>query len=157
MTQTTTDEAECGKPSVAIASDHAGYEQKSRLVTFLRQQGYTVVDLGPDDDSRVDYPDFAAKVAGTVASGQADKGVLVCGTGIGMAIAANKIAGIRAANVTTAQMAALARQHTAANVVSLSGRFVESEVNEHIVITFLSTDFEGGRHGLRVEKIDALG
>ena len=156
MMQASADSTDIKKLRVAIASDHAGFEQKTRLVAFLRGQGLDVIDCGPEDDSRVDYPDFATKVAYAVVGGQADRGILVCGTGIGMAIAANKIAGIRAANVITPQMAALARQHNDANVVSVSGRFIDPDVNEQIVTTFLSTDFEGGRHSLRVEKIDAL-
>ena len=141
---------------VAIAGDHAGFEQKSQLLEFLNQLGYETIDLGPDDESRVDYPDFANKVALAVASGEADFGVLVCGTGIGMAIAANKTPGIRAANVITAQMAALAREHNDANVLTLSGRFVELDINKEILTTFLNTAFGGGRHSQRVDKINAL-
>ena len=141
---------------VSIASDHAGFDEKELLVGYLRELGYDVLDRGPADDGRVDYPDFAALVAGDVAQGEAQRGVLVCGTGIGMAIAANKVDGIRAANVTSPEFAALAREHNDANVVTLSGRFVSDEVNRAIVKTFLETEFAGGRHAGRVQKIMAL-
>lgn len=141
---------------VSIASDHAGFDEKQLLVGYLQDLGYEVCDRGPSSAERVDYPDYAELVARDVASGRADRGVLVCGTGIGMAIAANKVDGVRAANVTTAQFAALAREHNDANVVAVSGRFVDDADNRIIVETFLSTDFAGGRHAGRVEKIMAL-
>jgi len=141
---------------VSIASDHAGFEEKQLLVEYLRELGHEVTDRGPDNDNRVDYPDFAELVANDVASGEADRGVLVCGTGIGMAVAANKVHGIRAANVTTPEFAELAREHNDANIVTVSGRFVSDETNRAIVKTFLETDFGGGRHAGRVEKIMQL-
>lgn len=141
---------------VSIASDHAGFEEKQRIVDYLLELGHDVVNCGPDSDDRVDYPDYAALVAESVVSGSADRGVLVCGTGIGMAIAANKVNGIRAANVTSPEFAALAREHNDANVVTLSGRFVTDEVNRAIVKAFLETEFGGGRHAGRVDKIMAL-
>ena len=115
-----------------------------------------MIDLGPDSEERVDYPDYAALVARTVAQGDADRGVLVCGTGIGVALAADKVAGIRASSITTPEFAELFRQHNDGNVVCLSGRFVEPEVNREIVRVFLTTEFEGGRHADRVAKIMAL-
>ena len=142
--------------NISIASDHAGFEQKQALRDYLSEQGHIVSDCGPDSDDRVDYPDFAALVARDVADGAADYGVLVCGTGIGMAVAANKIHGIRAVNCINVQFAQLAREHNNANVVTLSGRFVELEENERILDAFLSTEFGGGRHAGRVEKIMAL-
>lgn len=141
---------------IAIASDHAGFEEKGLLGAYLREAGHEVSDLGPADGNRVDYPDFAQKVAQAVASGAAERGVLVCGTGIGMAIAANKVGGIRAANVTSPEFAALAREHNDANVVALSARFVSDQQNRAIVDAFLATDFAGGRHSARVDKIRAL-
>ena len=141
---------------VSIASDHAGFEEKELLRGHLAAQGHEVLDRGPADDSRVDYPDFAVLVARDVADGTAERGVLVCGTGIGMAVAANKVHGIRAANVTSPEFAALAREHNDANVVTVSGRFVDDATNRAIVDTFLSTEFGGGRHAGRVEKIMAL-
>lgn len=141
---------------VSIGSDHAGFEQKQALVDYLMGKGYDVIDRGPDNDDRVDYPDYAAPVAHDVADGVAERGVLVCGTGIGMAVAANKIHGIRAVNCITTQFAELAREHNNANIVTLSGRFVELDENERILDAFLSTDFGGGRHEGRVAKIMAL-
>jgi len=141
---------------VSIASDHAGFEEKQLLCGYLGELGYEVVDRGPENDDRVDYPDFAAAVAHDVATGAAERGVLVCGTGIGMAVAANKVRGIRAANVTSPEFAALAREHNDANIVTVSGRFVNDETNRAIVKTFLETEFGGGRHAGRVEKIMKL-
>ena len=141
---------------IAIASDHAGFEQKQALVEFLAGLGHEVSDLGPDTADRVDYPDFAVKVAHAVAGGQADRGVLVCGTGIGMALAADKVAGVRAANIVSPEFADLCRRHNDANVITLSGRFVSLEENERILKVFLASEFEGGRHAQRVAKIMAL-
>lgn len=139
---------------VALGSDHAGYEQKERIKAHLTEQGLEVDDLGTDSaDESVDYPDFAFRVGQAVAGGDADYGVLVCGTGVGMAMAANKIEGVRAANVTDPEFAGLARAHNDANVVAVSGRFVPLEVNQRIVDAFLKTSFEGGRHERRVDKI----
>jgi ribose 5-phosphate isomerase B len=142
--------------TVALASDHAGFEQKRQLATWLKTQGFKTRDLGPATDERVDYPDYATLVAKAVAKGEADFGVLICGTGIGMAIAANKTAGIRAANITTPQFAALAREHNDANVIALSARFVDLKINQQALAAFLATPFAGGRHASRVEKITAL-
>ncbi len=141
---------------ISIASDHAGFDQKSLLAAYLSKAGHQVVDRGPSDDDRVDYPDYAVLVAHDVSEGRAERGVLVCGTGIGMAMAADKVAGVRAANVTSAEFAALAREHNDANVVTLSGRFVDVDENKRILDAFLSTDFGGGRHAARVAKIMAL-
>ena len=123
---------------------------------YLAAQGHAVIDRGPDTDDRVDYPDYAELVARDVAGGAAERGVLVCGTGIGMAVAANKVDGIRAVNVVTPQFAELSREHNDANVVTLSGRFVDEETNRAILDAFLATPFGEGRHAGRVEKIMAL-
>lgn len=141
---------------LSIGSDHAGFEQKQALAAYLREAAHEVIDRGPDNDDRVDYPDFAVPVARDVAEGAVDRGVLVCGTGIGMAMAADKVPGIRAANIITPQFAALCREHNDANLITLSGRFVSLEENERILDAFLSTDFAGGRHEGRVAKIMAL-
>lgn len=139
---------------VLIGSDHAGFDQKEVIKQHLVDEGYEVVDAGSyNDTDSVDYPDFAKEVGRAVASGEADRGVLVCGTGVGMAIAANKVPGVRAANVTSPEFAHLARAHNDANVVTISGRFVPSDVNELIVDAFLATDFEAGRHQRRLDKI----
>ena len=141
---------------ISIASDHAGFEQKQLLAEYLQSKGHEVIDRGPADDNRVDYPDFAQLVAADVVNGTVERGVLVCGTGIGMAIAANKVNGVRAANIVSAAFAALCREHNDANVITLSGRFVDPSANKEILDTFLLTDFGGGRHAGRVEKIMAL-
>ena len=141
---------------LSLGSDHAGFEQKNQLADFLIELGYDVIDRGPETDDRVDYPDYAQRVARDVAEGVAEYGVLVCGTGIGMAIAADKVPGIRAANIITPEFAALAREHNNANIITLSGRFVDLDTNKDILRTFLTTDFGGGRHAQRVEKIMAL-
>jgi ribose 5-phosphate isomerase B len=141
---------------LVIGSDHAGFEQKERLKAHLTDNGHEVSDVGTfDGETSVDYPDFALAVARTVARGDAELGVLVCGTGIGVAIAANKVHGVRAANVTDPEFARLARQHNNANVVTVSGRFVPVSVNTEIVDAFVDTAFEGGRHADRVAKITA--
>jgi ribose 5-phosphate isomerase B len=141
---------------ISIGSDHAGFAQKEQLKAYLQGKGHDVVDRGCYSDERVDYPDFAKPVALDVASGRAERGVLVCGTGIGMAMAADKVPGVRAANVITPQFADLCREHNDANVITLSGRFVELQTNEEILDIFLSTDFGGGRHTGRVAKIMEL-
>lgn len=141
---------------ISIASDHAGFEAKTRLIDYLRSKGYELIDRGPENDDRVDYPDFAARVAGDVSEGRVDRGVLVCGTGIGMAMTANRFKGIRAANVVSPEFAALSREHNDANVVCLSARFVDEATNEKILDAFFATDFGGGRHAGRVAKIDEV-
>lgn len=141
---------------IVIGSDHAGFDQKQRLATYLAEKGHEVRDVGTSNaEESVDYPDFALAAARAVADGEADFGVLVCGTGIGMAVAANKVAGVRAANVTDPEFAKLAREHNDSNVVTLSARFVPVQVNETIVDEFLGTEFGGGRHAGRVAKITA--
>lgn len=142
---------------VAIASDHGGFDQKGALADFMATElSCDVTDFGPETGDSVDYPDYAVKVAQAVSSGDADFGVLICGTGIGMAVAADKVPGVRASSITSPAFAELFRQHNNGNVVCLSGRFVDLEVNKQIVKTFLTTKFEGGRHERRVEKIMAL-
>ena len=141
---------------IAIASDHAGFEQKQLLLKHLADAGHNVTDLGPENDSRVDYPDFAHRVAEAVSRGCVDRGILVCGTGIGMAISANKVPGVRAANVINVEFAALSREHNDSNILCLSGRFVDVEENIRCVDAFLETDFAGGRHETRVKKMMAL-
>lgn len=141
---------------IALGSDHAGFSQKEQLKRYLSDKGYDVVDKGCESDERCDYPDFAVPVARAVAGGKADRGILVCGTGIGMAMAADKVPGIRAANITLPDLAPLCREHNNANVVTLSGRFVSLEDNKKIVDAFLTTEFAGGRHERRVNKIMKL-
>ncbi len=138
---------------VAVASDHAGFCQKAQVVDFITSLGHEAVDLGPATDDRVDYPDFAHKVAWGVAEGEYDRGVLICGTGIGMAMTADKVPGIRAVAIQTPGFAELCREHNDANVVCLSGRFVDPATNDEIVRIFLTQEFGGGRHAARVEKM----
>jgi len=134
---------------VVIGSDHAGFEQKERLKEHLAAKGYDLIDVGTvNAEDSVDYPDFAIQAGRKVARGDADLGVLVCGTGIGMSIAANKVRGVRAANVTIPEFAVLAREHNNANVVTVSARFIPVQVNEEIVGRVLTPDFAGRRHGL---------
>ena len=112
---------------ISLGSDHAGFEQKDALAAFLVDEGHDVIDRGSENDDRVDYPDYALRVARDVAEGAADYGILVCGTGIGMAMAADKVPGVRAANIVNTEFAALCREHNDANVLTLSGRFVSLE------------------------------
>ena len=144
------------KRVVSIGADHAGFEQKQRLTAWLTENGHEVIDRGPMSDARVDYPDYALPVAEDVAQGRAWRGVLVCGTGIGMALAADKVPGIRAANIINPHFAALCREHNDANVITLSGRFVDFDTNCRILEAFFATEFGAGRHTGRVQKIMAL-
>ena len=141
---------------VATGSDHAGYRLKQLLADRLAERGHEVLDLGAHDESRVDYPDYGAAVGRAVADGRADLGVCVCGSGIGIAMAANKIGGIRAATVHDAVSASLARQHNDANVVCFGQRLVDDGVALEALDAFLDASFEGGRHAGRVAKLDAL-
>lgn len=138
---------------IAIASDHGGFDQKAPIAEHIRSLGHEVVDLGPTTGERCDYPDYGDKVARMVARGDADRGVVLCGTGLGITMTADKVPGIRATAVQTVQFAQLAREHNNANVIGLSGRFVSLETNMQIVDTFLTTEFAGGRHTARVEKM----
>jgi ribose 5-phosphate isomerase B len=141
---------------IAIGSDHAGFESKEKAKTELSELGVEVIDKGTDSLDSVDYPDFGAAVARAVASGEVDRGVLICGSGIGISIAANKVAGARAALCWNEETARLARQHNDANILCFGGRFVTPEVAATMVRVFLETDFAGGRHAERVAKLSAL-
>jgi ribose 5-phosphate isomerase B len=139
--------------TVAIAADHGGFDLKSALIPELHGLGYDVLDLGTMSRDSVDYPDFAATLADAIAQGRAARGVLICGTGIGMSIAANRHRAIRAALVHDGTSARLARQHNDANVLVLGGRVLGAEVARDCVKTFFTTAFEGGRHAQRVAKM----
>ncbi|MBI2794661.1 MAG: ribose 5-phosphate isomerase B [Ignavibacteria bacterium] len=141
---------------ISIGSDHAGYRHKEALKKALEEDGHAVIDVGTASEDSVDYPDFASAAARLVAEGKAEMGVLVCGTGIGVSIAANKIKGIRAANVTNVEMARLAREHNDANMVAVGARITPVALAIEIVRTFLKSEFSGGRHTKRVEKIQDL-
>jgi ribose 5-phosphate isomerase B len=140
--------------AVLLAADHAGYELKQDLARHLTDLGYEAVDLGTDSPDSVDYPDFAHRLAEGIERGEGSQGILCCGAGIGMSMAANRHAGVRAANCLDERMAALAREHNDANVLCLGSRLLDSDQAKKIVWTFLETPFGGGRHGRRVEKIE---
>lgn len=139
---------------IALAADHAGFELKQHLAEYLRGQGHDVDDLGTHDRQSTDYPDYAARVARSVAAGEADRGVLVCGTGTGMAMAANRHRGVRAVATGDLAVAALARRHNDANVLAFGARLIAAPLAELVLETFLTTAFDGGRHATRVGKMD---
>lgn len=141
---------------IAIGADHAGFEEKENIKTTLDEIGIEYTDMGTMSADSVDYPDYARKVAEAVASGEVDKGLLMCGSGTGMAISANKVKGVRAAVAWNEDIARLARQHNNANVLALPARFASKEEMANIVKAFFSTDFEGGRHAPRVDKISQI-
>lgn len=141
---------------VALGADHAGFELKDALKRTLDALGVPHHDFGTDGPDSVDYPDFAARVASSVADGSFDRGILVCGSGIGMAIAANKVPGIRAAAISDPDSARLSREHNDLNVLTLGARMTPPDRAEAIVRTFLDTAFAGGRHSGRVAKIHQL-
>ena len=136
-----------------VGADHAGYELKGTLTRFLQEAGDEVIDVGTNSTSPVDYPDFADAVAAALNDGRAARGVLICGTGIGISIAANRHAGVRAAPCHDGLTARLARQHNDANVLALGGRIIGIETAKDCLTTFLQTPFEGGRHARRVAKL----
>ncbi|MFL6468360.1 MAG: ribose 5-phosphate isomerase B [Pyrinomonadaceae bacterium] len=141
---------------IALGADHAGFEEKELLKKTLDDIGVDYEDMGTDSPDSVDYPDYAKKVADAVSKGDFEQGLLVCGSGTGMAITANKVHGVRAAVAWNEEIARLAREHNNANVLSLPARFSTPEEMERIVRAWFSADFEGGRHERRVEKIDAI-
>ncbi len=145
-----------GGMKIAIGADHAGFELKQKIKQRLLQEGIEVFDQGTVSTQSVDYPDFARKVAEEVAEKRAELGILVCGSGVGMAIAANKVPGIRAANVTTEYEAELSREHNDANVIAIGARILDETGAMTIVEKFLHTPFAGGRHQKRVDKITAI-
>ena len=138
---------------IAIASDHAGYDLKTIVAQELSEMGYQVLDLGTDGPQSVDYPDFGAVLAKAVQAGEAERGILICGTGIGISMAANRYPGVRAAVCWDETSARLTREHNDANVLAMGARLLGVEVAKDCVRTFLSTDFAGGRHVGRVAKL----
>jgi ribose 5-phosphate isomerase B len=141
---------------IALGADHAGFELKEQIKRHLQQRQIEVQDQGTVSTESVDYPDFARKVAHQVSEQRADLGILVCGSGIGMAISANKVSGIRAANVSSEYEAQMSREHNNANILALGSRILQPENAFHIVDKWLSTAFAGGRHERRVEKITEI-
>ncbi len=140
---------------IAIGADHAGFELKERLKEYLQATGHEVTDLGTNSTASVDYPDYGYAVGQAVASGQAERGVVVCGSGIGISMAANKVPGVRAGAPNDLFAARLMREHNDANVISFGGRITAFPLAEAMLDTFLSTPFAGGRHKRRVDKLDA--
>ena len=141
---------------IAIGSDHAGFERKQEIIEHLQSLGHTVLDLGTFSKDSMDYPDIAVEVAQKVAQNLVERGILICGSGIGVSIVANKTEGVRAANCVNEEMALLSRQHNDANVLALGERLVDKTTALNMVDIFLSTPFEGGRHEQRVSKIHGL-
>jgi ribose 5-phosphate isomerase B len=141
---------------IAIGSDHRGVDARRRLISLLERLGNEVVDCGTDGTDPVDYPDIAASVANRVSDGSVERGILLCCTGVGMAIAANKVAGVRAATCHDEVTAEMSRRHNDLNVLCLSAEMIGPEVQDKMIRTWLATPFEGGRHARRLEKIEAL-
>lgn len=141
---------------IAIGSDHAGYELKEYIKNNLNSEEFKITDFGTFSLASVDYPDFAVKVANSIASNENELGILVCGSGVGVSIAANKVKGIRAANVFNPEMAKLAREHNNANILTLGSRFIDQDTALEMANIFLTEPFVGGRHATRVNKIHSL-
>ena len=141
---------------LAIASDHAGVDYKKRLIEHLEKQGYDCINLGTDTEESVDYPVYADRVCGKITSGECELGILICGTGIGMSIAANKHRGIRAAHCSDTESAALTRQHNDANVLCLGARILPFEKAVQVTDAFLNAEFLGGRHQRRVDMLESF-
>jgi ribose 5-phosphate isomerase B len=141
---------------IALGADHAGVALKADIRRLLLERGIEIVDLGTDSTDPIDYPDIAERVGREVGSGAVDRGILLCGSGIGMAMAANKMAGVRAAPVVDEESARLSRDHNDANVLAIGARTTAVDLARRIVLLFLDTPFGGGRHRRRVEKINAL-
>ena len=144
------------KPRIVLGADHAGFRLKESIKQYLQSSGYAVDDVGTMSEESVDYPDFAAGAAHRVADGKDDLGIIVCGTGIGMTIAANKVHGIRAALVCDPAVARLAREHNNANMLALAGRNINPDQAMQVVREFLAATFAGGRHQRRIDKISQL-
>ena len=138
---------------IAIASDHAAFDLKAVLAAWLRDEGHDVQDLGPDSADRVDYPDFGYALAAAIADGTADRGVALCGSGIGISIAVNRVAGCRCALVSEPLSASLAREHNDANVIAMGARLTGEDMVKACLTAFLTTEFAGGRHSGRVDKL----
>jgi len=141
---------------ISIASDHAGFSLKKDVILWLKENNYEVLDFGTYSEDSVDYPDFAVPAAEAVANGDSEFGIVICGTGIGVSISANKVAGIRAANCCSVEMSKMSRLHNNANVLAFGARLIDLDMAKSIVKTFLETEFEGGRHIKRVEKIHSI-
>lgn len=139
---------------ISMGSDHAGFDLRKELADYLREKGHDVIDCGPDSKESCDYPDFAKKAGRLLQEKEVDRTILVCGSGIGISIAANKLKGIRCALCSEPLSAELSRRHNDANALAMGARLIGSDMAKKIVDIFLTTDFEGGRHSRRVEKIE---
>jgi ribose 5-phosphate isomerase B len=144
------------KMKIALGADHAGYFLKNHILLYVTGLGHQVIDEGTNASDSVDYPDFALRVAENVAAGRAERGILVCGSGIGMAITANKVPGIRAANISSQYEAQMSREHNNLNVLTLGARILDEIVATQIVQVWLDTPFSGGRHSGRLDKIHEI-
>jgi len=142
--------------TISIGADHAGFSVKEKIRDYLESSGHTVLDKGTYSDESVDYPKFGHDVGNSIISGESSKGIVVCGSGIGISIAANKITGIRAALCTTPEHAKMSRLHNDANILAIGGRMTDYPIIIEIVDVWLNTEFEGGRHSRRVNKIEVL-
>ena len=141
---------------IAVASDHRGVSVRTRIIEIIRGMGHEGVDFGANGEESVDYPDYASQVASAVSTGSAERGILICGTGIGMCIVANKYDGVRAAPVHDDITAAISRQHNDLNVLCLSADLISDQALDRIIETWLKTEFEGGRHARRLEKVSKI-
>lgn len=141
---------------IAIGSDHAGYGLKTEIIDYLKAKEFQIKDLGTYNDSSVDYPDFGLAVAEAVVSGECEKGIIICGTGLGISISANKVPGIRAALCTDSYMARMSREHNDANILALGARVVGSGLAMDIIDTWLNSEFLGGKHEARINKISGI-
>ena len=144
------------RKKIAIASDHAGFDLKESVIAFLLHEGWEVDDLGPENSDSVDYPDYGIKLAKTVLDNKVERGIVICGTGIGMSIVVNRFPGLRGTLCSDLYTAKLCRQHNDSNILIMGGRVVGKGLAHEIVKTWLDTPFEGGRHGKRIEKIEKI-
>ena len=142
--------------TIVMAADHGGYELKNILIDYLTKKGHSIINLGTDAPDSVDYPDYAKSCCDEVLAGRADFGILVCGTGVGISIAANKVDGIRCGLCPSPEIAALVKQHNNANIIAFGARIVGSELAKDIVKAYLEAEFEGGRHQTRIDMIHEL-
>ncbi len=141
---------------IAMACDHGGFELKEEIKTYLEKQGIQVLDLGTHTTDSVDYPEYGEACGEAVVSGRADRGIVCCGTGIGISIAANKVKGVRCALCTSVQMAEMTRKHNDANILAMGGRITDTEAAKNITQAWLDTEFEGGRHQRRVDMLNNM-
>lgn len=141
---------------IAMACDHGGFELKENIKKFLEEQGIEVLDLGTNSEESVDYPEYGKACGEAVASGRADKGIVCCGTGIGISIAANKVKGVRCALCTDVHMAEMTKKHNNANIIAMGGRTTDLETAKAITRAWLDTEFEGGRHQRRIDMLDSM-